>query len=195
MIKTFEFYFDFSSPYSYLAHKEIKKIENNYKIKIKYMPIFLGGMLHSLGIKEPAFYPSKAKFMIRDCKLWAEKNNTTFKFNSYFPIQTLPLMRGVIYAKLEKIDTSFINSFFDAIWKDGLNLNDNAVIEKILKNLNINPKIFFQKIQEADMKDNLKKLTDEAIDKSIFGVPSFVVNNKVFWGQDRLEFVINEAKK
>ena len=109
MIKPFEFYFDFSSPYSYLAHKEIKKIETNYKIKIKYMPVFLGGMLHILGIKEPAFYPSKAKFMIRDCKLWAEKNNTDFKFNSYFPIQTLPLMRGAIYAKLEKIDTSFVN--------------------------------------------------------------------------------------
>ena len=195
MIKTFEFYFDFSSPYSYLAHKEIKKIENDYKIKIKYMPVFLGGMLQILGIKELAFYPSKAKFMIRDCKLWAEKNKTSFKFNSYFPIQSLRLMRGVIYARLEKIDTSFINLFFDAIWKDGLNLNDIMVIEKILKNLDINPKIFYQKIEEEQMKVDLKKYTNDAIDKGIFGVPSFVINNKVFWGQDRLEFVINEAKK
>ena len=94
MIKPFEFYFDFVSPYSFIAHQEIKKIEKSDSVKIKYKPILLGGLHNLHSIKAPAFTPAKAKFMIRDCKLIAEKNKIKFKFNSYFPIKTLSLMRG-----------------------------------------------------------------------------------------------------
>ena len=73
MIKSFEFYFDFGSPYTFLAHKEIRKIEKENSIKIKYMPILLGGLLKSVGVKPNADIPIKAKYMIKDCKLWAEK--------------------------------------------------------------------------------------------------------------------------
>ena len=76
MIKPFDFYFDFVSPYSFLAHKEIRKIENKASIKIRYKPILLGGLHNLHGIKAPAFIPAKAKHMIRDCKLLAEKNNS-----------------------------------------------------------------------------------------------------------------------
>ena len=98
MNKHLEFYFDFVSPYSFLAHKEIKKIENKLGIKIRYIPILLGGLHNLHGIKAPAFIPAKAKHMIRDCKLIAEKNDVKFKFNSYFPIRSLNLMRGVLVA-------------------------------------------------------------------------------------------------
>ena len=98
MIKSFDFYFDFISPYSFLAHKEIKKIEFSNSIKINYKPILLGGLHNLHGIKAPAFIPAKAKFMVRDCKLVAEKNKVKFKFNSYFPIRSLNLMRGVFVA-------------------------------------------------------------------------------------------------
>ena len=92
MIKPFDFYFDFVSPYSFLAHKEIRKIEKQNSIKIRYKPILLGGLHNLHGIKAPAFIPSKAKFMIRDCKMVADKNKINFKFNSYFPIKSLNLM-------------------------------------------------------------------------------------------------------
>ena len=103
MIKPFEFYFDFVSPYSFLAHKEIGKIEKINAVKIKYMPILLGGLHNLAGIKAPGFIPIKAKYMIRDCKLWAEKYNITFKFNNYFPIKTLDLMRCVLVAEKKKL--------------------------------------------------------------------------------------------
>lgn len=195
MIKPFEFYFDFVSPYSFLAHKEIGKIEKINAVKIKYMPILLGGLHNLAGIKAPGFIPIKAKYMIRDCKLWAEKYNITFKFNNYFPIKTLDLMRCVLVAEKENFSQNFINKVFDAIWKDGLNLNDNIIVEKLLKNLDINPKTFLMESTDPKIKDELKKRTDDAYKKGIFGVPSFIVNNKLFWGQDRLEFVMNEAKK
>ena len=195
MIKSFEFYFDFGSPYTFLAHKEIRKIEKENSIKIKYMPILLGGLLKSVGVKPNADIPIKAKYMIKDCKLWADKKNIVFKFNNYFPIVTLNLMRCVLVAEKKGFAQNFINKVFDAIWEDGLNLNDNIIVEKLLKNIGINPKTFLMESVDNKIKDELKKRTDEAYKKGIFGSPSFIVNNKIFWGQDRLEFVINEAKK
>ena len=195
MIKPFEFYLDFISPYSFLAHKEIIKIEKRDSIKIKYKPILLGGLHNLHGIKAPAFIPAKARHMIRDCKLIAEKNNISFKFNSYFPIKSLNLMRGVLVAEEDNFKSYYIDSIYNAIWQDGLNLNDENIFQKILKNLNINPKTFLLRLASSSIKDSLKKKTSEAYEKGIFGAPSFVINNKIFWGQDRIEFVLSEAKK
>ena len=195
MIKSFDFYFDFVSPYSFLAHKEIIKIEKKNSVKIKYKPILLGGLHNLHGIKAPAFIPAKAKHMIRDCKLIAEKNKIKFKFNSYFPIRSLNLMRGVLVAEEDNYKSYYIDSIFNAIWQDGLNMNDESIIQKILKNLNINPKTFLLRSASSSIKDSLKKRTNEAYEKGIFGAPSFVSNNKIFWGQDRIEFALNEASK
>ena len=195
MIKSFDFYFDFISPYSFLAHKEIRIIEKKNSIKINYKPILLGGLHNLHGIKAPAFVPAKAKHMIRDCKLIAEKNKIKFKFNSYFPIRSLNLMRGVLVAEEDNFKSYYIDNIFNAIWQDGLNLNDENITQKILKNLNVNPKTFFLRSVSSSIKDSLKKRTSEAYEKGIFGAPTFVSNNKIFWGQDRIEFAIKEASK
>ena len=195
MIKPFEFYFDFGSPYTFLAHKQIRKIEKENSIKVEYMPILLGGLLKLADIKPNVDIPVKGKYMIKDCKLWAEKYNITFKFNNYFPINTLDLMRCTLVADKKGFLQIFVNKVFDSIWKDGLNLNDKAIVEKLLKNLDINPKVFLMEALDNKIKNELKERTDTAFQKGIFGAPSFVVNNKIFWGQDRLEFVINEAKR
>jgi len=195
MIKTFDFYFDFVSPYSFIAHKEIKKIEKKEDIKIKYKPILLGGLHNLHGIKAPAFIPPKAKFMIRDCKMVAERNKIQFKFNSYFPIKTLNLMRGVLIASEDNFENFYIEKIFEAIWKDGLNMNDQNIIDKVLKNMEINPKTFFLRSCAQNIKILLKKKTEDAYDKGIFGAPTFLVNNKIYWGQDRLSFALSEVKK
>ena len=195
MIKSFDFYFDFVSPYSFLAHKEISKIEKRNSIKIKYKPILLGGLHNLHGIKAPAFIPAKAKHMIRDCKLIAEKNKIKFKFNSYFPIRSLNLMRGVFVAEEDNYKSFYVDNIFNCIWQDGLNMNDENIIHKVLKNLDVNPKTFLLRATSSSVKDKLKKVTNEAYEKGIFGAPSFISNNKIFWGQDRIEFALNEASK
>ena len=195
MIKPLEFYFDFISPYSFLAHKQIRKIENKEGIKIIYKPILLGGLHNLHGIKAPAFIPAKAKHMVRDCKLIAEKNNIRFKFNSYFPIRSLNLMRGVLVAEEDNVKKYYIDNIFNTIWQDGLNMNDAIVIQKILQNLNINPKTFSLRTTSSLIKDLLRKKTNDAYEKGVFGAPTFVVNNKIFWGQDRIEFALKEANK
>ncbi len=195
MIKPFDFYFDFVSPYSFLAHKEIRKLEKKVSVKIRYKPVLLGGLHNLHGIKAPAFIPAKAKHMVRDCKLIAEKNNIHFRFNSYFPIRSLNLMRGVLVAEEDNFKSYYIDNIFNAIWKDGLNMNDENIIQKILKNLNINPKTFILRSTSSSIKDLLKKKTSEAYDKGVFGAPTFISNNKIFWGQDRIEFALKEASK
>ena len=104
-------------------------------------------------------------------------------------------MRCVLVAEKKDFLQNFINKVFDAIWQDGLNLNDNTIVEKLLKNLDINPKTFLMEAVDNEVKNELIKRTEDAYNKGIFGAPSFIINNKIFWGQDRLEFVINEAKK
>ena len=195
MIKPFDFYFDFISPYSFLAHKEVRKIENKVGIKIKYKPILLGGLHNLHGIKAPAFIPAKAKHMVRDCKLIAQRNNVKFKFNAYFPIKSLNLMRGVLVAEEDNIKKYYIDNIFNTIWQDGLNMNDDTIVQKILKNLNVNPNTFTLRTASSSIKDSLRKKTSEAYEKGIFGAPTFVSNNKIFWGQDRIEFALKEASK
>ena len=195
MIKSFEFYFDFVSPYSFLAHKEIKKIEEANTIKIKYMPILLGGLHDLAGIIAPGFIPIKAKYMIKDSKLVSEKKNIKFKFNYYFPIKTVNFMRGVIIAEEDNFEKFYIEKIFNAIWKDGLNMNDQSIIEKVIKNMDINPKTFLLRATDIKIKDKLKKLTDDALKKGIFGAPTFLINKKIFWGQDRLYCALDEAEK
>ena len=133
--------------------------------------------------------------MIRDCKLVAERNNIKFKFNSYFPIRSLNLMRGVFVAEEDNYKSYYIDNIFNSIWQDGLNMNDENIIQKVLKNLNVNPKTFALRATSSAIKDSLKRKTSEAYEKGIFGAPTFVSNNKIFWGQDRIEFALKEASK
>ena len=135
MNRPVDFYFDFVSPYTFISFQQIKtlKFKQNFKFRLK--PVLLGGLHNLHKIIAPAYIPAKAKFMIRDCKMVSEKYKINFKFNSYFPIKTVDLMRGVIIAEEDGIANNYIDKIFEAMWVSGLNLNDQEVIDKILKNL------------------------------------------------------------
>ena len=194
MTKSIEFYFDFVSPYTYLAHKRIIEIEKTKKIKFIYKPILLGGLHNLRKITPAAFIEAKKKFTINDCQMVAKKLNIKFKFNQNFPINSLNLMRGVLIIEKSKIK-KYIRNFFDAYWAFNLNLSNKEIIKKILQQLEIDYENFFKKVNEQKTKDLLKRLTQKAFDKEIFGAPTFVINNKLFWGQDRLDYALDEYKK
>jgi len=191
MIKSIDFYFDFISPYSYLAYKKIKLINKKDELRINYKPILLGG-LHKLGgITAPAFNERKMKNMKNDCELVALKNKVNFKWNTKFPINTLYLMRGYLVVK-DSLKEKFFNICFDAYWKDNVDISDEKNVGKILDLIKIDKEKFFKDIQDIQIKDKLKRLTNEAFEKDVFGAPTFIVNNKIFWGQDRLEYALDE---
>ena len=191
MTKIIDFYFDFISPYSYLAYRKLENINKENKINIIYKPILLGG-LHKLGeITAPAFNKRKMKNMKNDCELIAKKNNIEFKWNIKFPINSLYLMRG--YLVLEKeFKSKFFDICFDAYWKNNIDISQEESLIQILDESEIDKENFFKLIKDQKIKDQLKKLTNQAFEKDIFGAPTFIVNNKIFWGQDRLEYALDE---
>ena len=191
MNKHIDFYFDFISPYSYLAHKKI--INLNQRNIFNYKAILLGG-LHNLGeVIAPAFNEKKMKNMKNDCILISKKNKIPFKWNEKFPINSLHLMRGFLVIDNNK-KNKFIDLCFDAYWKDNLDISIEKNIKKILSDCEIDHDYFEKSIKEQVIKNKLKELTNEAFKLDVFGAPTFLVNNKLFWGQDRLEYAIDELK-
>ena len=191
MTKYIDFYFDFISPYSYLAHKKI--INLNLRNIFNYKAILLGGLHNLAKVTPPAFNERKIKNMKDDCILISKKNKIPFKWNAKFPINSLYLMRGFLVVGDNK-KNKFIDLCFDAYWKDNLDISMEKNIQKILLDCEINHTFFKSAIKEQKIKDKLKDLTNDAFKLDIFGAPSFMVNNKLFWGQDRLEYAIDESK-
>ena len=191
MTKSIDFYFDFISPYSYLSLERLKLLKKSDDIVINYKPILLGG-LHKLGgITPPAFNDRKLKNMKNDCELIAKKNNIKFYWNSKFPINSLYIMRGYLVIK-EKDKENYFDNCFNAYWRDNIDISNENNVEMILEKTGIIKNEFFEKINQIEIKNKLKEFTDKAFEKDVFGAPTFIVNNKIFWGQDRLEYAIDE---
>ena len=194
MTKSIDFYFDIISPYSYLAHQKIKVIKKNKKILFNYKPILVGGLHNLQGITAPAFIKPKLKHMISDCNLIAIKDNFDFTWNSKFPINSLSIMRGYLFVNSD-IKDLYLDKIFDAYWKDNLDISNEQVLISLIKKCKIDPSTFMIGIKNLNIKNELINSTKEAHDKEIFGAPTYVVNDKIFWGQDRLEFALDEYNK
>ena len=188
MIKLIDFYFDFISPYSYLAYKKLISLNN---VNVNYKPILLGG-LHKLGgITAPAFNERKMKNMKNDCELIAKKNKIEFKWNNKFPINSISLMRGYLVID-DKLKKKYFESCFNAYWKDDIDILDEENLTEILEKCKIDLNLFNENIKQQKTKEELKELTKNAFEMDIFGAPTFIVNKKLFWGQDRLDYALDE---
>ena len=193
MSNQIDFYFDVISPYTYIAHKKIKEISKNNKVKFNYKPILLGGLHKLAEISAPAFNKFKMKNMKNDCELISKKNNFDFIWNAKFPINSIYIMRGYLFIS-EDEKKNYLDIFMDAYWKDNLDLSDKKILLQLLKLCKIDSEKFFNGIKDQFIKDTLKKLTKEAFQKEVFGAPTFITNNKLFWGQDRLQYALEELK-
>ena len=183
-----DFYFDIISPYAFIAYKNIIKIDN---VNFNFKPILLGGLHNLVEITAPAFNKFKLKNMKNDCELISKKNNINFIWNSKFPINTLYIMRGYLFVEEIK-KKEYLKTFFNAYWQDNVDLTIDKNIKQLLNKLNIDDKDFFKGIAKQKIKDQLRNDTNDAFKHEIFGAPTFVVNKKIFWGQDRLEYALDE---
>ena len=183
-----DFYFDIISPYAFIAYKNIIKIDN---VNFNFKPIFLGGLHNLVEITAPAFNKFKLKNMKNDCELISKKNNINFIWNSKFPINTLYIMRGYLFVEEIK-KKEYLKTFFNAYWQDNVDLTVEKNITQLLNKLNIDHKEFFKGIAKQKIKDQLRNDTNDAFKHEIFGASTFVVNKKIFWGQDRLKYALDE---
>ena len=193
MTKEIEFYYDFISPYSYIAYKRIIEIEKNSKIRFNFKPILLGGLHNLAKITAPGLIETKKNYLVRDCEIVSKKYKIDFKFNEKFPVNSLYLMRGNLIVPNDKVKI-YVNKCFEAYWFKNIDIIDKENVKKILFECDLDINSFFSDIEKIETKENLKKLTYKAFEKKVFGAPTFVVNNKIFWGQDRLDYALDETK-
>ncbi len=189
MSKTVEFLYDFGSPTAYLASKEIPRIAERTNAKLVYKPILLGGIFKATGNQSPVANPKKAAWMFQDLQRWAAKRKDTLNFNPHFPINTLPLMRGAVALSEDPRSDIYRTAIFDAMWVDGKNMGNPAIISEVVKTADIDPEEFSVMIAAPDTKQKLVENTEYAVSRNAFGAPTFYIDDEMHFGQDRLEFV------
>lgn len=190
MTKSVEFLFDFGSPTSYLAYKQLPKIAARHGARIIWTPILLGGVFKATGNSSPVLVPAKARYMNGDLARFAKRYGVVLNFNTHFPVNTLPLMRGAVAYQQQTNDFDlYVNAMFDAMWAHPRNLNDPAEIAHVLRDISFDPDDFLSRIDRGDVKEKLKANTETAVARGVFGAPTFFVDGEMFFGQDRMDFV------
>ena len=190
-MKSVEFYFDLGSPYSYLAYYRLLQMAEQQEIQIVYKPILLGGVFKATGNRSPIEIPVKGVYSILDMQRWAEYYQIPMQMNPHFPMNTLTLMRiltGVQLLSLEKFE-QVLKLLFDAMFGTPQNLNEPTVLAEVLEPSGFSVEDIMSMVQSEVVKQKLITETEQAIQRGIFGAPTFFVGDEMYWGQDRLHFV------
>lgn len=189
MTHTLEFLFDFGSPASYLAYKRMPALAARTGVNVDYVPMLLGGIFKATGNASPATIPAKGRWMNADLARWARRFGTEFNRNPYFPINTLHLMRGAAGLKDDPRFMAYCDAVFDAMWREPRNLGDPAELVPVLERAGITPDEFRALVERDEVKERLKSATEAAVERGVFGAPTFFVGDQMFFGQDRMDFV------
>src|SRR5689334_14432853 len=192
MSKTVEFYFDLGSPATYLAYTQLPKICAQTNTRLVYIPLLLGGVFKATGNASPVTVPAKGRYMFQDLDRYARRYGVPLKFNPHFPINTLMLMRAVTGMQLRHPDrfAAFIDCLFKAIWVDGRSLDEPATVAAVLSENGFDPQEVLALTTDEEVKALLKDNTEKAVARGVFGAPSMFVDNQLYFGQDRLDFVL-----
>ena len=191
MRKQVEFFFDVGSPTTYLAWTQLPALCERAAAVLVYRPMLLGAVFQATGNASPVAVPAKGRFMGADMPRFALRYGVPFKMNPYFPINTLALMRGAAGVQLHAPERlgDYLRTVFQAMWVEGLNMNDAAVAAQALAAAGFDPAEVMAWANEAPVKAALRATTEEAVARGVFGAPTMFVGAEMFFGQDRLDFV------
>ncbi|MHC8382806.1 2-hydroxychromene-2-carboxylate isomerase [Pseudomonas sp. LB3P14] len=196
MSKTVEFYFDLGSPATYLAYTQLPKICEQTDSQLIYKPMLLGGVFKATGNASPATIPAKGRYMFQDLDRYAKRYGVPLKFQPHFPINTLMLMRAITGMQLRHPERFqlFIDCLFHALWVEGRDLDDPAIVASVLTQHGFDPNEVLALTADEEVKAALKDNTEKAVQRGVFGAPSMFVDNQLFFGQDRLDFVLEALR-
>ena len=189
MAGTLEFYFDYGSPYSYLADTQVEAIAKRTGATLQRKPMLLGGVFKATGNHSPAELPAKSEWTASDLPMWAGHYGVPFNRNPHFPVNTLALMRGAAAAQIDGVFEKYHPAMFKAMWVDGRNLNDLNEVAAVLTAAGLDAQKFGRRLQDRDAKDRLKATSEDAVARGVFGAPTMFVDGMMFFGNDRLTFV------
>ncbi|MDP3493627.1 MAG: 2-hydroxychromene-2-carboxylate isomerase [Hyphomonadaceae bacterium] len=189
MPKQVEFFYDFTSPTAYLAWTRLPTIAQRTGATILYRPMFLGGVMQTTGNRPPGTLPQKARWMAADLQRWAKRFNTPYNLNPHFPMMTLMVQRAAQEWVSRPDFDKYLAAIFNAAWRDSKNIADKVALAEILTTAGFSTEEFFAAAENPTNKKKLKATTDEAVERGVFGAPTFFVGDEMHFGQDRLDFV------
>jgi 2-hydroxychromene-2-carboxylate isomerase len=191
MTKSVEFHFDFGSPASYLAATQLPRLCAEAGAELVWKPMLLGGVFQATGNHSPATIPAKGPYMMKDLARFARRYGVAFRFNPNFPINTLLLMRGAVGLQMHEPDRfpAYVDAIYHAMWVEPCNMGDPATVAAVLEAAGFDAAKIQALADAPEVKDRLKAVTQEAVERGVFGAPTMFVGPQMFWGQDRLDFV------
>ncbi|MBI3768691.1 MAG: 2-hydroxychromene-2-carboxylate isomerase [Deltaproteobacteria bacterium] len=184
-----EFWFEFASSYSYPAAMRIERIAHARGVPVVWRPFLLGPIFAAQGWRDSPFniYPVKGQYMWRDLERVCAKEGVALRRPTRFPRSGLLAARVASAAADEPWLAEFVRAVYRANFAEDREISEPEVIGAVLKSLGVAPTIWLGRAQEAAMKDRVRQQTEAAQARGIFGAPSFVVGEELFWGNDRLE--------
>ncbi|NCF78922.1 MAG: 2-hydroxychromene-2-carboxylate isomerase [Alphaproteobacteria bacterium] len=191
MSKTVDFIFDFASPNAYLVHKIVPEIEARTGATFNYIPCLLGGIFKATGNQAPmiAFgdIKNKPEYEALEMQRFIARHNLTdFKMNPHFPVISLMLVRGALVAERDGYLMKYIDAIVDAMWEQGLKLDDPEVLHKAYADAGFDADKIMTDMSDDAIKAKLMGNTNAAVARGAFGIPTFFVGDEIFFGKERL---------
>lgn len=199
MIK-FEFFFDCSSPWTYLAFSRIHSVIEKYNLDPIWKPILVGGVFNEVNkdiySQRENPNPRKFKYSRKDMQDWAELSNIKINWPSIFPVNAVKMMRIAIIAEEENKLIEFVNCCFKSYWENDLDVADDNILKKILIDCDLEPIKIFKSIKEDRIKKKLRNNTENLIERGGFGSPTIFINDTdMYFGNDRIELIDYKLNK
>jgi 2-hydroxychromene-2-carboxylate isomerase len=185
MAKQIEFFYDYMSPFSYLADTQLPAIAQRTGAEIVYRPALLGAIMKATGNAGPLGIQGKADYNVVEFERWAKRYGLAARFSPHFPFNSIQLLRAAIAAQIHGGFAAFHSAAFRAIWELGLDPGKEEALRRLIDVAQIEPAL----IEGDEIKKRLRANIDEAVSRGAFGAPTFFVDGEMFWGNDRLDFV------
>lgn len=189
MSKTIECFFDFGSPATYLAWTQLPRLAAKHNATLIWRPMLLGAVFKATGNQSPAMNPAKGRYMLIDFQRYAKHYDVPMKFNPFFPINTMTLMRGAVALQGDPRFDDYLDAVFKAIWVDEQNMGQPEVVVDVLAKAGFDANALLAKCSDEAVKEKLKANTEEAVARGAFGAPTVYVDGEMFFGQDRLPMI------
>src|SRR5579863_9569520 len=193
MPKKLEFFYDCSSPWTYLAFTKIEDVALRYDAELIWRPILVGGLFNTVN---PSVYesrakpvPVKAKYYVKDLRDWAQFYGLKIGNPSVFPVNSVKAMRGAFVAHEHRIISQYSRRVFESYWGEDRDISKDEVLRIIVREVGLEEKEFFIKINSDEYKTRLRASTEELIARGGFGSPTMFVEGSMFFGNDRLPLV------
>ncbi len=190
MGKQVEFYFDVGSPNCYLAQTQLGALAAAEGAEVVLIPMLLGGVFKATGNSSPATIPAKGAYSGQDMARWVARYGIPFERNPHFPVNTITLMRGAVAQQRAGALERYLEVIYDAMWVNPKKLDDPAVLAQVLKDGGYDVDEFIGQVGDQAIKDKLKENTEQAVARGVFGAPTFFVGEAMFFGQDRMEWIV-----